>query len=234
MFLKLTLLLACLALTCLASPAYADKLQNDLQAWQSVAITLQPIPDKPKIKLYGQLETRQVAMLARYGQTRARAAVGYEILPNTEVWVGYVAAPDHQPQSDNEHRVYQQINTSKKLLGGDLALRTRLEQRFFSDSDPAAWRGRARLSYARPFKKGGTWYWVASNEAFVHFDATPSVDTGFTQNRTFVGVGRPVNQYLRMEGGYLAVLERNRTGDDDLIHALYVGVSLNGLPGFDE
>jgi hypothetical protein len=37
-----------------------------------------------------------------------------------------------------------------------------------------------------------------------------------------------------MEGGYLAVLERNRTGDDDLIHALYVGVSLNGLPGFDE
>jgi hypothetical protein len=233
-FLKLMLLLACFALTCLASPAYADKVQNDLQAWQSVAITLQPIPNKPKIKLYGQLETRQLAMLSRYGQSRLRGAVGYEILPNTEVWVGYVAAHTHQPQSTNEHRIYQQINTSKNVLGGDLALRTRLEQRFFSDSAPAAWRGRARLSYARPFKQEGTWYWVASNEAFVHFDATPSIDTGFTQNRLFVGVGRPINDHMRMEGGYLAVLERNRSGDDELGHALYLGVSFNGLPGFDE
>lgn len=233
-FLSRRAVLFSLWLFCVPSLALAEPLRQDLQGWQSVTVTLAPLPDRPRLKLYGQYEGRQVDFLSRYGQTRLRTAVGYALAPNTEIWVGYAWTPDHQPQSENEHRLYQQVNTSGKVLGGELALRTRLEQRFFSDSDPAAWRGRARLSYARPFRKDGQWYWIVSDEAFVHFDNTPSVDTGFTQNRLFFGVGRPVNQVVRVEGGYLLVLERNRQGPDNLIHALYVGVAFNGLPGFDE
>lgn len=146
-----------------------------------------------------------------------RGAVGYQLTKNIGLYQGYANIPTYDPKKV-EHRSFQQLSIKQPLTTGVLSHRFRTEQRFLDGVDDTAYRLRyfGRLVY--PLKQWHPQLSLAINEeVFINLNDTDSgPQSGFNQNRFFVGLNYRVNPNLAYEVGYQNQYI-NRTGGKENI-----------------
>lgn len=108
---------------------------------------------------------------------------------------------------------------------GPLSARTRVEQRFVSDSPRNAWRVRQRLGYSLPLTDDPKhWRLAATIEGFFTLRAgTSEGQTGLTGVRTFVGFDRDWPRF-RLSLGYIRNQAVRTNAPDRVAHAPQIGI----------
>jgi hypothetical protein len=165
-------------------------------------------------------------------QVTIRTGLGYSIMDNTAVWLGYAwntTSPKGKNRS-NENRIWQQLTWSRQFRPVRVSSRTRLEQRFLEIGDDTGWRFRQylKLSYPLPFET--RFSLVGYDEVFINMNRTDwGADRGFSQNRAFLGFGWSFDPNRRMsaEMGYLNQYVHKSSGDDEMSHILAINLFLN-------
>ena len=193
----------------LSSQCAAAGTQEDFRVWSNLtAITnlgsLNPDLSRWRWWLEGQGRFRESGGVPDQGL--ARTGLGYALAENVSVWLGYayIAGFPDAGGTDDEHRLWQQLTWSASRPWGDVSSRARLEQRFLEGVDEAGWRFREQLRFSRPVIQGGPLSYVAWDEVFIHLNTvSPSIRSGFDQNRGFAGFGYAFNKEARAELGYL-------------------------------
>ena len=137
-----------------------------------------------------------------------RPGLGYSLMDNLSGWVGYgwIHTDPAEGGSFDEHRIWQQLIWSTMLEPVSLSSRTRLEQRFMEDESETGWRLRQFVKLTYPFSFEPRLRLAVYDEAFFDLNDTDwGAESGFNQNRVFVGFGlkRDSQSRWRTEIGYL-------------------------------
>jgi Protein of unknown function (DUF2490) len=141
--------------------------------------------------------------MSEIDQLLIRPALGYQLTPNLSLWQGYGWITNYQPNFRDEHRLYQEISYRPNLSGLRILSRTRLEERFVRSAVGIALRAREMLRVDFPIGREGIWGLVVYDELFVNLNTIKrGPQSGFDQNRLFVGVHRKVNALLSFDFGY--------------------------------
>ena len=197
---------------------------NDAQVWLSLAATKKLSSD---FDLVMDMNSRHSDNATHFGHFQVRGLLGWRPPSGGLLGAGYsyVWSKSASGQVEHEHRIYQQANYKLMSIGkAELLGRTRLEERFFSDSDGMAVRVRQQLRLNIPLKG------PEGLKAIVHTEllallSSPEDDglEGVSQVRTFAGLGIPLTKTVLLEAGYLnqAVV----TGDGRVNHALSLGLN---------
>jgi uncharacterized protein DUF2490 len=154
-----------------------------------------------------------------------RGLVGYDLTRRSSAYVGFGLIPSFPATGGTllEKRLFEQYLWSGRSLGGSLALRTRLEQRWAEGNNALVWRIRQQIRYTRPIAPNSRYSLIGWEEIFFHFNETVRYVRGFEQNRVFGGVSRTLTDRVRIEIGYLNQFSRSVIGPDRLNHILSVG-----------
>lgn len=162
-----------------------------------------------------------------------RPGIGYKLTDTATFWAGYGwirNSPTSGADDFDENRIWQQITWSRSLHPTKLGFRSRLEQRFLETGDDTGWRFRQLLAARTPLAgSNGQLTFVVWDEVFVHLNDTDfGAETGFNQNRLFVGFGINANPATksRVEIGYLNQFIDSSSGDDRMNHLLSVNLFL--------
>ena len=136
-----------------------------------------------------------------------RPAIGYEFLDGVKVWAGYARfrSRNSAGRVADENRYWQQIDwRAGHMLGGQVTMRARLEQRSINVGDDLGVVLRFLTKYVRPISPDGSTSLIVGIEPFVDLrDTDWGGDSGIAQNRIFVGMGKRVSKKLTLEAGYL-------------------------------
>ena len=157
-----------------------------------------------------------------------RGLLGYDLTSRSSTWMGFAVVPSFPVGGGTlvEKRLFEQYLWSGHSLGGSVALRTRLEQRWAETNNGLAWRVRQQVRYVRPFSPGSPYSFVATEEFIAHLNDTTRYDRGFDQNRAFGGISRTVNAKMRFEAGYLNQYQDSLMGPDRLNHILSITTAI--------
>ncbi len=156
-----------------------------------------------------------------------RPALGYQLTPALSVWQGYGWITNYQPRFRDEHRLYQQLSYRLRVSNFRVSSRTRLEQRFIERAGSVAVRARELLRADMPFSADGMWSAVLYDELFVNLNTVGNgPESGFDQNRVFVGVHRTINDRVSFDFGYQNQIVNTRGSDvsDDMNHIILMQV----------
>lgn len=220
--------------------ARADQIpENDLQMW--LPVTLKAKLDE-HVFTYMEVQPRIGNNLVgpttpeegeHFSLLLVRPAVGYQVNKTLSLWQGYAWAPSYLPKFRNENRIWQQVmfeNKFKREKLNRLTIinRTRLEERWFENSNGTSVRGRHLLRVLYALGKSRKWSLVTSDEYFVNLNSAQNAPkAGFDQNRFFVGFNRKVNDNINMEAGYmLNFVNRADPLADRYNHAILIGVNM--------
>lgn len=154
-----------------------------------------------------------------------RAAFGYQLNDTNKVYLGYAYQESDAPYSKvalSEHRVYQQYDHKHVFDNKDsLTFRTRLEERNVDVSSETSVRFREQLKYTHPLMPKLSL--VASEEIFVNTNSVNwGPQSGFDQNRGFVGIGYKFNDKFRTEVGYMNQYMNRVNNYDRMAHLFNV------------
>lgn len=159
-----------------------------------------------------------------------RVALGYQITSNIGLYQGYAYIPSYDPKNV-EHRSFQELFIKQSLQGkGALAHRLRFEQRFIDNADETAYRLRYFSRYTHPLKRWHPNLSLAINEeVFINLnDADGGPQSGFNQNRLFVGLNYRVNPTLAYEVGYQNQIVNVKNNSNNIMnHILFFGLQTN-------
>ena len=210
-----------------SSPSTTQNGNTDhaFQMWTPIFIDV-PLSRSRKVRGYFEASPRLGDNLKGMNQLLLRSALGYNFNPHLSGYVGHVWVGNFQPQFLKENRVYQQLGFGH-MLGKRLQVlhRTRLEERFIQDTGgDCSVRARYLLRLALPLKK--RFYAVVSDELFVNLNTVGNGPvSGIDQNRIYAGIGRQVNNNLRLEVGYQQqYVNRTDPTDDKANHILVTSV----------
>jgi hypothetical protein len=157
------------------------------------------------LRVYAEFQPRYGDDNERFTQLLVRPAVGYTLNKRMSVWLGYGWTPSLFPEYNNENRIFQQFLIDDTFPGLTMNNRTRLEQRFIDGAGDTSVRLRHMLRLYKPLDGQNRWGLVASDELFWNLNSTPrGPQSGFDQNRVFLGVSRTLDRHARVEVGYLA------------------------------
>jgi len=192
------------------SPAPARAVTQDGQVW---FLGTARITFAERFKLFLEAQPRVGGDGLR--QVVLRSAVGYQFLPYWALYQGYGWTPNFNPYND-ENRSYQESLFDNAF--GDLRMinRTRLEERFIEGVEGVSLRLRHMLRLVYPLDEKRHWFAAVYDEPFVTLnDATNGPQSGFNQNRAYIGVRRQLSKAVAIELGYLHQYV-DRPADDDV------------------
>jgi hypothetical protein len=166
--------------------------------------------------IQSDFQYRDYRFLGQRNQFLARAGLGYNLkAQNHNLLLGYAyVATDAYDELDVntstkiENRIYQQYLYKNKIGSNSLMHRFRLEERFFPNE--FGLRGRYFISFQKPLwnaknNKNNT-YLSAYNELFIDIKGAQ-----FDRNRFYAGLGFGINDYVRVETGYMIQAQKNIT-----------------------
>ncbi len=164
-----------------------------------------------------------------FGQSIVRPGIGYAVDERVTIWAGYgwIRSSPATSSDFDEHRIWQQLTWSEPFDWLTLGFRSRLEQRFVETGDDTGLRFRQLVSWRQPFACAGEYSFVLWDEIFLHLNDTDwGANTGFDQNRSFVGFGlkRNTDSRWRVEIGYLNQHINRRSRGNLTNHLLSVNI----------
>ena len=178
--------------------------ESDFQSWNALALTGNA-DDKGKWQFWFDGHLRFKDDASRLGVSIVRPGVGYQLSSDTTLWLGVARVTiDSDSGSIEEDRVWQQATYSlSKFMGGTISGRSRLEQRFRSDEGgDTGYRFRQFIRWSKPLNE--QWSMVVWDEVFLGLNDTDwGQNSGFDQNRLYVGPAYHLNKKWRVEMGYL-------------------------------
>jgi hypothetical protein len=131
-------------------------------------------------------------------------SVGYALSEHITVAQGYANLPSYNPKRI-EHRAFQDLIGRHASGGWRIIERIRLEERFLEGVRGVSLRGRflARAQHPLPFVPSLSG--VVSEELFLNFTepASHGPQSGFDQNRFFLGLNVPLDTDISFEFGYM-------------------------------
>lgn len=156
------------------------------------------------VRLFAEIQPRFGDNNERLTQLIVRPAIGYTLNKRMSVWLGYGWTPSTFPEYTNENRIFQQFLVEDSFPSFSMSNRTRLEERFIEGAGASSVRIRHLLRISKPLDSKNQWALVGSNELFWNLNTTPrGPQSGFDQNRIFLGLSKSVAPQTRIEFGYL-------------------------------
>lgn len=155
-----------------------------------------------------------------------RPSVGYDLRPGLAVFAGYAYFESELADGRNRHenRIFEQLSWSAlRRDWGTLSLRTRLAQRYIEGGDDVGLWVRQMVRLDVPMEGSRDPRLVLSLEPFFNLrDTDWGAESGFVQNRSFVGLNFRAAKKLRIEAGYMNLYVRRRSAEDLANHLLVV------------
>ncbi len=204
--LSIKLRLCGLGLATVATLAMVPSAQADQeQAWLAFAAS-GPLQSDSKLRLWFDGHARSQDNFQDLGVSIVRPGIGWQVSPNVTLWAGYARVIARRDGRDDvkEDRIWQQATYPvATVFGGKLSGRTRLEQRDIDGQSDTGHRLRQFWRWSRPI--GATsWSWLVANETFINLNNTDfGQDTGYQQNRAFLGFAWQAADKTRLELAYL-------------------------------
>ncbi len=179
--------------------------------------------------LHLELQNRRSDWGGDWQQVLFRPGINYQYSPSVRFSAGYAYVHtfpngEYPAAADfPEHRAWEQVTQKFQFLGLDWQQRLRLEQRWIGevglddngDSELLDWRaenrGRYMLRTEIPLTDDKKNYVAIWDEVFLNFGGNVLGNT-FDQNRAFVGYGRKLGDFLRLETGYMEQTVQRRGG----------------------
>jgi hypothetical protein len=191
---------ALLAIAALPLSARAD--EADSQFWSVFTFNAR-FPNR--LRLYAEVQPRIGNNYHEISQLIIRPAIGYQVTPKLSLWGGYGWTPSFLPKYTSEHRVFQQALIENNFPGLAMQNRTRLEERSIQGAGGLAWRIRHQVRVSKPLNATKRWAAVGYNELFWNLNSTPhGPQSGFDQDRVYLGTAYNTDRHTRVELGYLA------------------------------
>ena len=183
------------------SVAQADSTVNqDFRLWAPVYLT---VPLSSSFIGYMEVNPRFGDDVSELDQLLLRPAVGYKLTDHLSLWQGYAWVGNYQPSFREENRVFQQLLYRRKFPFVKVFSRSRLEERFIGNTDGTAVRALTMLRGDFPLPNAPEWAFVVYDEIFVNVNSVGNgPDSGFDQNRFFLGMNREFTKYFNMDLGY--------------------------------
>jgi len=154
---------------------------------------------------YLEIQSRLNQTLANGNRFIVRPAFRYFATPELSLWAGYGWLPAFSPYR-SESRLWQQALYQVKLGLWQLVGRFRLDERWLADSDGVGFRGRLMLRTLWTLKEDSPLSLCFSNEYFQNLNTVArGFDSGFDQNRFFLGINYLVTNTIQVEPGYMNV-----------------------------
>ena len=215
----ITLIVASSTVPCLATgPAHMDNIEYDLGGWQQAVAegslgVIDPKISKARIWLEGQ--AREDNSFRNVYQGMARVAMGYQLTDRATIWAGYTYLPGfpvnysgantHFPKYVAQQDVWPAFRYVLPTDYGTFTFRTMVEANFLpSNNNEVRYRPRQMLRFMHPFEFEPRLSLITWNETFLIANTTAhGGQSGFNQNRAFVGAGWTFNKNFRFEGGYM-------------------------------
>ena len=205
-------LVVALALCIAPASARAD-LDQDVGGWLVVVAQGDfggVSPKLERLKYWFDPQVRFLGDNEGYSQALVRPALGWGIFDSGAVWAGYTYIHTTSPAGvdTHEHQAWQQFTWSEPSGRFSRLWRTRLEQRFRTDSDDVGVRLRQLFKTTVPIRKGSPVSVALFDEVFFHLrDTDWGNDAGFDENRFFLGMAW---KYAPKVGGVVEVGYMNR------------------------
>ena len=173
---------------------------QDFRLWSPVYLTF---PLSPSFIGYMEVSPRFGNDVSTLTQLVLRPAVGYKLTDQLSLWQGYAWYGNYQPRFTEENYVWQQLLYAHKYPFVKVLIRPRLEERFIEHTDGASVRSRTMLRGDFPLPDAPEWAIVVFDEFFVNVNSVRNgPDSGFDQNRFFLGMNREFTKYFNMDLGY--------------------------------
>jgi hypothetical protein len=195
-------LLCAVAAVLVPTAAFAD---NDPQQWTGLSATV-------KLDTHWRISEELVTRFSnkREGlyEIESNTLIGYALNDHVTVWAGYTHDPQYAGGDFTvmERRGRQQVTFDNiaRVLGGNVSLRLRTEERWREGIDGTAYRVRPYVKFALPFHKGSRTSLVLSHESFVDLNATPfQRREGEERMRNLVAISTKLDRHTTAEFGYL-------------------------------
>lgn len=192
---------------------HLDGQENGLGSWLSY-FGNQKISDR--WNLQSDFQIRDYQIVKQRNQLLLRAGLGYNLKENNHnllMGFAYIATDGYDENNFNtgrkfENRLYQQYTYKNKLKSIAFSHRFRVEERFFPNE--FGLRGRYFIAAQKPliFKywNRNNFYFSGYNEIFIDLKATQ-----FDRNRFYGGLGFKINDFFRVETGYMIQSQKNIT-----------------------
>jgi len=181
---------------------------QDFRLWTPVYLTF---PLSSSFIGYMEVNPRFGDDVSELDQLILRPAVGYKLNDHFSLWQGYAWVGNYQPSLREENRLYQQLLYRRKFSFVKVLSRSRLEERFIDNTDSVAVRARTMLRGDFPLPDAPEWAIVVYDEIFVNVNAVGNgPDSGFDQNRFFLGMNRKFTEHFNMDLGYQMQAVNNR------------------------
>jgi hypothetical protein len=226
---KIIYLIACLLYFCvpLAGLKADENIDNDLTLWPVASLEFPLYKDK--VSGYAYLQPTLTNNLQDLSPVVFRGALVYSLKPNLDLWAGY---DRHYSFGDKvtflENRPWQQVTYNHKYKKTTLDHRLRLEERFLEGVNDPLLRTRYRLRLTHDVGKNKKWYLAASNELHINLNTVNQTRrAGFSEDRIYAGVGRRLNAWLNLEGGYQLSFINFINTNNLLRHALVTNLSIS-------
>ncbi|MDZ7628540.1 MAG: DUF2490 domain-containing protein [Parvularculaceae bacterium] len=212
----------------MTAPSHAQD-ESDFQAWSAVFLTARPA-ETSRLLLWFDGHARFRDDAGDLGVSILRPGVGWRVSDGLDLWTGYarVVSRSDGAADVEEHRLWQQATYPVTgILGGRLTGRTRLEQRFRDSGEDTGWRVRQFVRWERRIE-GSPFSVLAADELFINVnDADWGQQSGFDQNRLFIGGALRLSKWSRFEGGYLNNIINLAGSDDRMNHNIFFQLFVN-------
>lgn len=178
-------------------------------------------PGHWRYSVQGQFRAFSLADGAR--QVVGRGGIGYRFKDRLTAWAGYAYFQLHADGvgTARENRTWQQVNWNMGAWNRAVwKSRTRLEQRFREGRSGTGWSLRQQLGVEMPLSAWNGVSLIFSDEVFFDLRQTSWVQTGFSQNRVFAGLGFKNKGSASLEAGYMHQYIRVRESPDLVNHLL--------------
>lgn len=157
---------------------------------------------------YAEVQTRATLNAPRFDRLILRPAVGIQVTPVVSLWIGYGWSPKFDASYREESFPWQQVLTEHHFGTASLLNRSRVEQRFISETSGPSYRLRHMVRAVIRFSEDSPWGVALFDEFFVTVNAVQNgPPAGFDQNRVFAGLNVKVDAW-QFELGYMNMIFR--------------------------
>ena len=163
---------------------------------------------------HNEVQYRNYNFIGDINQLLIRTGIGYNLSENNDnILLGYGFIQSHTFNATgvkdvkNEHRIFQQFITKQNIHNFYVQHRYRIEERFLADDFKI--RFRYFLSVNKPLNKKAleknAVYLSAYNEIFLNIEKPL-----FDRNRLYGGVGYCINNFIRIETGFMSQMREDK------------------------
>ncbi|MGH7148037.1 MAG: DUF2490 domain-containing protein [Nitrospiraceae bacterium] len=188
---------------------HADStVKQDFRLWAPVYLT---VPLSTSFIGYMEVNPRFGDDVSELDQLILRPAIGYKLTDHWSLWQGYAWVGNYQPRFIEENRLFQQLLYKETFPFVKITSRSRLEERLIEHTDGTAVRARTMLRVDVPLPQAPDWAIVVYDEIFVNLNTVGNgPESGFDQNRLFLGMNHQFMKQFNMDVGYQMQALNNR------------------------